>query len=95
MTVDVSSVDLAASASDFYAEAPFVSVSTEPVPTKVLTGTNRVALTYRADARTGNVVAVATIDNLVKGTAGQAIQALNIALGYPEETGLAATGVWP
>jgi N-acetyl-gamma-glutamyl-phosphate reductase len=41
------------------------------------------------------VVTVAALDNLVKGAAGQAIQAMNLMLGFPEETGLLAPGVFP
>ena len=38
---------------------------------------------------------VSAIDNLIKGAAGQAIQAMNLMLGYPEETGLVAPGIYP
>ena len=41
------------------------------------------------------VVTVAAVDNLVKGAAGQAIQAMNLMLGIPEETGLTAPGIYP
>jgi N-acetyl-gamma-glutamyl-phosphate reductase len=44
------------------------------------------------DARAGVAVAVSAIDNLVKGAAGQAVQALNAALGWPEATGLDLLG---
>jgi N-acetyl-gamma-glutamyl-phosphate reductase len=41
------------------------------------------------------VVTVAALDNLVKGASGQAIQAMNLMLGFPEETGLLTPGVYP
>jgi N-acetyl-gamma-glutamyl-phosphate reductase len=48
-----------------------------------------------ADARTGWVITVAALDNLVKGAAGQAIQALNLMHGLPEESGLMSAGLFP
>jgi len=48
-----------------------------------------------ADARAGWIVTVAALDNLVKGAAGQAIQAMNLMLGLPEETGLSAPAAYP
>ena len=47
------------------------------------------------DKKAGRVVVVSAIDNLVKGTAGAALQSMNIALGYPETTGLQLQGVAP
>ena len=47
------------------------------------------------DERAGRVVAVAAIDNLAKGTAGAAVQCLNLAVGLPETTGLLGSGVAP
>jgi len=58
-------------------------------------GSNYLDLSVFADTRTGWVVTVAALDNLVKGAAGQAIQAMNIMLGLPEEMGLVAPGVYP
>ena len=45
--------------------------------------------------RAGWVVTVAALDNLVKGAAGQAIQAMNLMLGFPEDTGLTAPATYP
>ena len=45
--------------------------------------------------RAGWIVTVAALDNLVKGAAGQAIQAMNLMLGLPEDTGLKAPGIYP
>jgi N-acetyl-gamma-glutamyl-phosphate reductase len=47
------------------------------------------------DESAGRLVAVAAIDNLAKGTAGAAVQCLNLALGLPETTGLSTVGVAP
>ena len=51
-------------------------------------GSNCAHLTARYDERTGTVLAIGAIDNLVKGTAGQAIQCMNLMAGLPETTGL-------
>jgi len=47
------------------------------------------------DERVGRVVVVAAVDNLTKGTAGAAVQCLNLALGLPEVTGLPVAGAAP
>ena len=49
----------------------------------------------RVDPRTGWVLALCALDNLVKGASGQAIQCANIALGLPETTGLPLAGITP
>jgi N-acetyl-gamma-glutamyl-phosphate reductase len=58
-------------------------------------GSNAVHLTARYDARTGRVLAIAALDNLVKGAAGQMIQCANLMLGLDEEAGLSRVGIWP
>lgn len=59
------------------------------------TGANTALIGLAVDERAGRVVAVSALDNLVKGTAGAAIQSANIALGIPETTGLPLNGVAP
>ncbi len=58
-------------------------------------GSNAVHLQVVLDERVGRVVVVAAVDNLTKGTAGAAVQCLNLALGLPETTGLPIAGVAP
>lgn len=58
-------------------------------------GSNHVTIQVALDERAGRVVAVAAIDNLAKGTAGAAVQCLNLAVGLPESTGLLGSGVAP
>ena len=58
-------------------------------------GSNHVTVQVSLDERSGRVVAVAAIDNLAKGTAGAAVQCLNLAVGLPEPTGLLGSGVAP
>jgi N-acetyl-gamma-glutamyl-phosphate reductase len=80
-----------------YDEEPFVFALPEgawPHTGSVL-GSNAAHLQVAADAHAGRAVAVAAIDNLGKGAAGQAVQCANIALGLAETAGLASTGVAP
>jgi len=78
-----------------YAPHPFVVVGDQPPATKATLGSNTAHVSVGADPRTGWVVAMCAIDNLVKGASGQAVQAANIALGLGETTGLPMTGVSP
>ncbi len=80
-----------------YADEPFVHVllvGQWPTTASVL-GSNAVHVQVTLDERVGRVVAVAAIDNLTKGTAGAAVQCLNLALGLPETSGLPIAGVAP
>ena len=78
-----------------YANEPFVHVSEQPPSTKWTLGSNAVYLTARYDARTDRVLAIAALDNLVKGAAGQMIQCANLMLGLDETAGLPRVGLWP
>ena len=78
-----------------YRGEPFVVVSERSPSTKATLGANTVHLTARFDARTGWVLVLSALDNLVKGAAGQAVQCANIALGLPETSGLPLVGVYP
>jgi N-acetyl-gamma-glutamyl-phosphate reductase len=82
--------DLAAAYTHKYARAPFVEVLESPdaVSLKGVTGTNQCHLAAAADGDV--VVAISAIDNLVKGAAGQAVQNLNLMMGWPETAGLDA-----
>lgn len=79
----------------FYADEPFMVVSERSPSTKATLGSNTVHLTARVDPRTGLVMAIATLDNLMKGASGMAVQNANLALGLPETTGLPLVGVYP
>ncbi len=67
----------------------------DPPSTKATSGSNCAHVTVRVDPRTGWVVALCAIDNLVKGASGQAVQCANLALGLPEATGLPVAGMYP
>jgi N-acetyl-gamma-glutamyl-phosphate reductase len=83
--------------SDAYAAEPFVSVlpAGRWPATAAVAGSNAAHLQVAADLRAGRAVAVAAIDNLGKGAAGQAIQNANLMLGLPETAGLTACGIAP
>ncbi|WP_197321477.1 N-acetyl-gamma-glutamyl-phosphate reductase [Saccharomonospora sp. NB11] len=80
-----------------YDGEPFVSLLPDGAwPTTAATlGSNMVHLQVAVDSDAGRLVVVCAIDNLTKGTAGGAVQSMNIALGLPETTGLPTTGVAP
>jgi len=80
---------------DRYDDEPFVVVTDAPPSTKAASGSNTAHVTVRVDPRTGWVVALSAIDNLIKGAAGQAVQCANLALSLPEGTGLPVAGVYP
>ncbi len=76
-----------------YRDEPFVQVlAPDRVTLKDVLHTNRCHVGVAVDARAGAVVAVSAIDNLVKGAAGQALQALNAAMEWPETLGLDLLG---
>jgi len=80
-----------------YGDEPFVHLlPAGQWPTTAATlGANTVLLQVAVDRAAGRVVVIAALDNLTKGTAGAAVQCLNIALGLPETTGLSTVGVAP
>jgi N-acetyl-gamma-glutamyl-phosphate/LysW-gamma-L-alpha-aminoadipyl-6-phosphate reductase len=86
---------------EVYREAPFVRIVKQkrglfryPDP-KVVEGTNFAEVGFELEPDTGRLVVISAIDNLVKGTAGHAIQALNIRMGWDEKAGLEWPGLHP
>jgi N-acetyl-gamma-glutamyl-phosphate reductase len=79
-----------------YQHEPFVVLRGGEAPTlREVRGTNRCAIGWRYDARTGYAIVMATLDNLGKGAAGQAVQCMNVALGLEETAGLDAPALRP
>lgn len=80
-----------------YDAEPFVYLLPEgQLPrTGAVLGSNAAQLAVAVDEDAGVLVAVCAIDNLVKGTAGAAVQSMNLALGWPETEGLSVVGVAP
>ena len=83
--------------SEAYADEPYVHLlpAGQWPQTQSVLGSNAVHVQVTVDPRAGRLVAVAALDNLTKGTAGAAVQCMNLALGLPETTGLSAVGVAP
>ncbi|MBF6213399.1 N-acetyl-gamma-glutamyl-phosphate reductase [Nocardia puris] len=80
-----------------YADEPFVHLLPEGVlpQTGSVLGSNAVTLQVAVDADAGQLVVIGAIDNLTKGTAGAAVQSMNLAVGFDETDGLSTVGVAP
>ena len=86
---------------DQYKDEPFVRIVKDksgnyrfPDP-KILSGTNFCDVGFEIDEKSNRIVIISALDNLMKGAAGQAIQAMNIVYGYRENTGLNFAGIHP
>lgn len=82
---------------EYYNHQPFVRIrpAGELPATKDVVGSNYCDLGFMADARTGKLMIISVIDNLVKGAAGQGIQNMNIQQGWAQATGLTGVPVYP
>ncbi|MBO2944830.1 N-acetyl-gamma-glutamyl-phosphate reductase [Paenibacillus sp. F411] len=82
---------------EYYKDRPFVRVRSQGIwpSTKEVSGSNFCDIGFAVDERTGRVTVISVIDNVVKGAAGQAIQNLNLMMGWEESLGLAFTPVYP
>ena len=80
-----------------YQDEPFVHVLPEGQwpHTKHVLGSNHVEMQLAFDPHAGRVIVTAVVDNLTKGTAGGAVQSMNIALGLDEVVGLQQAGMAP
>ena len=81
----------------FYRSSPFVTILPNGVypQTKWACGTNLAYIGIQVDARTGRVIVLSAIDNLIKGQAGQAVQCLNLMMGWDEGLGLPKLAFYP
>jgi N-acetyl-gamma-glutamyl-phosphate reductase len=82
---------------EFYRGEPFVRVLPEGnfPSTAYVKGSNFCDIGVTVDQRTGRVIVVSAIDNLVKGASGQAVQNMNVMCGFPETMGLEALALFP
>ncbi len=87
--------DVVAALTDAYGDEPFVSMIDGSPETRWVVGSNRASIAAHFDDRTGTVVLVSAIDNLLKGASGQAVQAANVMLGIDETVGLPMEGWMP
>lgn len=80
---------------EFYDNEPFIRLHDKGVPeSNFVSGSNFVDIGLCVDERLNRVIVISTIDNLVKGAAGQAVQNMNILCGFPETQGLLAPGFY-
>ncbi|WP_439575430.1 N-acetyl-gamma-glutamyl-phosphate reductase [Phreatobacter sp.] len=89
--------DLRKALADAYRDEPFVHVAPKGVvpQTQNVRGSNYVQIGVFEDRIPGRAIIISTLDNLVKGSAGQAIQNMNLVLGYPETMGLEQIALFP
>ena len=82
---------------EFYQEEAFVQVLPQGMlpTTKGVAGSNYCHISPVLDQRTGRVIVLSVIDNLIKGAAGQAVQNMNLLFDFPENTGLTMPGMYP
>ena len=93
----VTKEDIAAAYKDRYGEEYFIRLLPygQPAETRFVEGSNFVDIGFKVDERTGRVIVMAAIDNLVKGAAGQAVQNMNLLFGLDERTGLMQAPMFP
>jgi N-acetyl-gamma-glutamyl-phosphate reductase len=80
---------------DFYSKAPFVRIVENLPNTKYVTGSNFIDICLKIDERTGRIIVVSALDNLIKGASGQAVHNMNLMFGLKETSGLEFVGVYP
>ncbi len=73
---------------EFYDEEPFIRILEKQPQTNAVRGSNYCDITVRTSNENKRVIAISTIDNLIKGASGQAVQNMNLVLGLEEKTGL-------
>lgn len=81
--------------SKHYADSPFIRLLDQPPTTKAVRGSNYADIWVHIDSRTNTFVAMAAIDNLMKGAAGQAVQNMNLMMGFSETLGLQQIPLYP
>ena len=94
-TRTITAVEVAELYREAYADEYFVEVVDVAPATNHVRGSNFVRVFARFDERSGRITTVSVEDNLVKGAAGQAVQAFNLVFGLPEETGLEQLPIVP
>jgi N-acetyl-gamma-glutamyl-phosphate reductase len=97
LTPEGKAADLQALYEQTYQDEPFVRILPAGVPpaTQHVRGSNCCDLSLQKDARTGRLIVMSAIDNIVKGASGQAIQNMNLMNGFPETLGLLGAPLFP
>jgi len=91
----LSTVSLLQLYQEFYQDAPFVRVTGKPPQTKHAWGSNFCLIYPTIDLKTGRLIVISCLDNLMKGGAGQAVQNMNLMFNLPETTGLETLAIYP
>ena len=96
LTEDLSVDQIQAEYESFYESHPFVRVlpQGEEACLKAVQGSNFLDISVHVDSRNSRLIVTVTEDNLVKGASGQAVQNMNLALGFEETAGLMQPGLW-
>ena len=96
-TTGTSAEDLHAMLLKFYANEPFVHVLPfgQTPQTRHVRGSNMTFIGVAKDRVPGRAIVISALDNLVKGASGQAVQNMNLMLGYPEDMGLEQVALFP
>ena len=79
----------------YYNKCPFIFITDRSPNTADVRGSNRCLIRPMVDSRTGKLLVISVIDNLVKGQAGNAVQCANLMLGFEETTGLNVPAFYP
>jgi len=95
LTTDLSTEDIISMYRDFYKDEYFVKIIDGLPETRWVRGSNLCHIGIRVDKRTHRVIIISAIDNLIKGSAGQAVQNMNIMFGLDETTGLEIISMAP
>jgi N-acetyl-gamma-glutamyl-phosphate reductase len=91
----VSEKDLIEIYSSYYEKEPFIRLREEPPSVKEVRGSNYCDIFATLDTRTGRIITITAIDNLVKGASGQAVQNMNIMFNLDEKSGLQQVPIYP
>lgn len=97
LTKDVTYEEVKAVYDKYYGDEKFIRVLEKDIcpETKWVEGSNYVDINFKLDPRTGRIIMMGAIDNLVKGAAGQAVQNMNLMFGLKEEEGLELVPMFP
>ena len=97
LTSEGEKTDLQALYEEVYATEPFVRVlpAGYPPATQYVRGSNCCDISLQKDPRTGRLIIMSALDNIVKGASGQAVQNMNLMNGFPETTGLMGAPLFP
>jgi N-acetyl-gamma-glutamyl-phosphate reductase len=94
-TKDATQVSCEKAFDEAYADSSFVRRIDHPPETRWVVGSNNCLLSVHLDDRTGTIIVLSALDNLVKGAAGQAVQCANLMFGLEETAGLPIAGWMP